>query len=207
MLLWETSSWLWGFLKNFSVVLVVLQSRSLSILLKKTYYVFPTHALLLSVVETDNICRETWGLWICWLRLLLWRRPGSEKNGRGDSKLCSKFHLTWLCDASTGQGPVILSDELWGHKEETQCPVFLKSHTHKMASAEISWSGVIPWLPSLIFQRASADGHRNTAVSRDAAIGQSWSENCLESLEELRSWDFLALQPSRSKYKRPIVIQ
>lgn len=55
-----------------------------------------------------------------------------------------------------------------------------------MASAEISWSGVIPWLPSLIFQRASADGHRNTAVSRDAAIGQSWSENCLESLEELR---------------------
>lgn len=204
MLLWETSSWLWGFLKNFSVVLVVLQSRSLSILLKKTYYVFPTHALLLSVVETDNICRETWGLWICWLRLLLWRRPGSEKNGRGDSKLCSKFHLTWLCDASTGQGPVILSDELWGHKEETQCPVFLKSHTHKMASAEISWSGVIPWLPSLIFQRASADGHRTqllVGMQLLARVGlkTAWSL--------WRSWDFLALQPSRSKYKRPIVIQ
>lgn len=155
MLLWDAPSWFWGFLKNFSAVLVVLQNRSLSNLLKKTYCGLSKPRSVTPSSWNWQLLQENLGpLNTYWLRLLLWRRPGSEKNGRDDSKICSKFHLTWLCHASTGQGPVILRDELRGRKEETRCPVFPESHTHKMASAEISRSGVIPWLLSVIFQTA-----------------------------------------------------
>lgn len=171
----------------------------------------------LSVAKPDNFLREIWSLGMHPGRMLPWRPPGSEKNGRSDFERCRSY--VQLTFHQIGPYNSCRRALLWSHKQETQCQSVLidfKICAHETASEVfhlqvyyLDCSLCDSQRPEQFLQLLMARGaqllvflerySKETQLSAEAALRTSWGL--------WRKWDSLALQSSRSEHKSSVVMQ